>query len=539
MASEVIILRDEESKSRFKNVITADSLANIVTGSGGSKYESTTWTNSYIGFDFYQLESAFRSSWIAKKVVNIIPEDMAFRWRKFTGSATPEDQQKIQDRQKQLKVIKLFKKAQAMARLYGTSYIILNISGTGEPSTELKLDKVKEGSFESMVFMDRRHLHHTGILTTDPFDPNYNMPEYYNVAMSSVKIHHSRVLRFDGDEIPLFQFRINQYCNDSVLVGLEEAIKQFEKTAQAASALVDESSVDVLKLNGLFDALGDEASEAGMRSHVRNIKLNKSNHNMTVIDGDDEYVTTGAQNLQGLDSLMLRFLQNIAAAVDVPITRFLQTSPSGLQATGSSEERKYADTINNMQEDKWRENLEIIDKITASDLNLNVDIDGHDLDFEWESIIHLEESDDLENERKWLNNREQAIELGILNEAIVAKDYYQQGYSQNFTLENVEEIEKAVENVEKGYDEFSTRFEASISAKNPIDPKSDMEQKEDNSGGPTSSQSTKVGGTQSRPEGNAKRDESGNDKEDPKTKNTENVARDQAIESYIDDIRGD
>lgn len=528
MKHKVSLIMDDKDPGRFS--FTQDSLANIVTGSGQGKHEESKWKNSYINFDYYQLESAMRTSWCARKIITIVPEDMSFRWRKFTGTAKPEQQQDITDRQKKLKVVKLFRSAQESARLYGTGFLILNIDGTGEPHTPLDIDNVKAGAFRSIVMTDRRHLHFSGVVTTDPFDPNYNKPEFYTVSGSSIKIHHTRILRFEGEELPLFQFRLNQYCSDSVLVSMEDPVKQFEKTAAAAAALVDESSVDVLKLDGLFDALGDEDSEAGLRHHVRNIKRNKSNYNMTVIDGNDDYVTTGAQNLQGLDSLMLRYLQNIAAAVDVPITRFLQTSPSGLQATGSSEERKYADVINTEQENKWRENLELVDELTAKDLG--IEYNDHDLDFEWKSIIHLEESDDLENERKWLNNRSQAIELGILDEAIVAKDYYQQGYSQNFTLEHVRAVEKAVKAVENGYDEHDSRFEASISAKieNP-EPDVDNE-----SGGPSTSTSTKVEGTQSRPKGNTKRDESGADSSTPKTKNTKNVARDEALESYTEDV---
>ncbi|MDT9702481.1 anti-CBASS protein Acb1 family protein, partial [Streptomyces sp. P17] len=48
----------------------------------------------------------------------------------------------------------------------------------------------------------------------------------------------------------------------------------------------------------------------------------------------------------GLPELIEKFLQEIAGASDIPVTRLLGQSPGGLNSTGESDLRNYYDRVN-------------------------------------------------------------------------------------------------------------------------------------------------------------------------------------------------
>ena len=52
-----------------------------------------------------------------------------------------------------------------------------------------------------------------------------------------------------------------------------------------------------------------------------------------------------AINLNGVKDLIWEYLKVVAASVGIPATRFLSTSPDGMNATGESDLNNYIDLI--------------------------------------------------------------------------------------------------------------------------------------------------------------------------------------------------
>ncbi len=446
---------DDSQSSDSNQLLMLDNLLNIVTGLGLGKSECDEWTQGYLNQDFSQLEAAFRTDWLARKVVSILPEDMAYNWRKFSGDLEPELIEELEAEEHRLDIKDKFRQAEELARLYGTSYIILVVDGTGEPHTELKWKSIKPNSLKDIKVFDRRYMRYQGTLTTDPFDDNYFLPEYYSVAESAVRIHYSRVLRFEGNNIPRMQFKENQYCSDSVLVALEKAIKAYSKTVQSTAAIVDEASVDVLKIKGLFDSIGNPEAEKALRGHIRNLKATKSLHNVTVLDTEDEYENVTNQSMTGLDSLMKTFLEFVAVATDIPVHRFMNSSPGGLNSgDDNSTERKYAEKIESYQTRKWGKNLKILDMVMTLSLDLPIDftdeVDLHKaLTYDWVSIIPDDPIQDEELFSKQIDNFSKLLDIGILTEEVIAKEIHQMDKYSNFNKEEVEEVVKAAQEADE------------------------------------------------------------------------------------------
>ena len=67
--------------------------------------------------------------------------------------------------------------------------------------------------------------------------------------------------------------------------------------------------------------------------------------------------------IAGLPEMVRTFLQVAAGAADIPVTRLLGQSPTGLSATGESDTRNYYDMIAARQELDLRPQLERLDRL--------------------------------------------------------------------------------------------------------------------------------------------------------------------------------
>ncbi|WJN63816.1 portal protein [Erwinia phage Calisson] len=338
----------------------ADGLENVISGMGGEKDKSVfnRWNFSNKNADYRELMVRFREDWVSQKVCTIVPQDMTRNWRKIN---TPEGQ----EADKLLKIRKLCREAYQWARLYGTSFIMLDLKGTGKLDTPLRLDNLKKGCVKSLKIIDRSRLHAAGGIVLDALSPHYGLPEYYTLSGHPGMIHHSRFLRFEGTELPLFEFQRNMWYSDSVLIPLLKTIDQFYVTAAAAAQLAQEATIDVVTVAGLQSLLTNPEGERSVMKRFRLMKQAKSLYNVLILDESEEYDTKSIA-LSGVKDLIWEYLKIVAAAVGIPATRFLSASPDGMNATGESDLVNYIDLLTGLQTAIFEPRLEILDTIAQA-----------------------------------------------------------------------------------------------------------------------------------------------------------------------------
>lgn len=358
-----------------KEVKMADGLENLVSGLGGEKDKSShnRWTFSNKNANYRELMNRFREDWVSQKVCTIIPQDMTRKWRHIDS---PEGRKA----DKKLRIRHLFREAYQWARLYGTSFVLLDLKNTGALDTPLNLDKLKKGCIKSLRVIDRSRLFATGTMVLDALSPHYGLPEFYKLAGYPGNIHHSRLLRFEGTELPLFEFQRNQWYSDSVLIPLLKTIDQFFTTAAAAANLAQEATIDVVSVAGLQSLLTAPEGEQAVLKRFKLMKLAKSIYNVLILDDTEKYDTKSIA-LSGVKDLIWEYLKIVAAAVGIPATRFLSASPDGMNATGESDLVNYIDLLTGLQTNIFEPRLCAIDKIVQA----HFDIDEYE--YEWCDIF--------------------------------------------------------------------------------------------------------------------------------------------------------
>lgn len=395
-------LTDEQVKSKVDTNLN-DGLENVVSGLGGVGDKSTfnRWAFANKNADYRQLMNRYREDWVSQKVCQVVPQDMTRTWRKISTEEGEKADRK-------LNIATLFRNAYKWARLYGTSFILLDLKGAGKLDTPLNLNNLKKGCIKSLKIVDRSRMHAAGHMVLDALSPQYGLPEYYTLSGNPGLIHYSRFLRFEGTELPLFEFQRNMWYSDSVLIPLMQTIDQFYTTAAAAAQLAQEATIDVVSVAGLQSLLTNPLGEQSVMKRFRLMKQAKSLYNVLILD-DSEKFETKSIALSGVKDLIWEYLKIVAAAVGIPATRFLSASPDGMNATGQSDLVNYIDMLTGLQAAIFDPRLQEMDKIVCAHFGIEP------FEYEWNDIFPESSGERAKRAFDLMKSLEKAVVNGILS----------------------------------------------------------------------------------------------------------------------------
>lgn len=335
-----------------------DAWRNVYTGLGTSKDKSIysevdTWKP--LGRDV--CESLFSTDEIAKKAANLVPYDATREGVTYNMGEKPASQDiidYINSEYERLDVWPTFAWAWTLARVYGGSLIFMSVKGGGTNlERELNMDRVV--SIQKLIVFDRYEM------TIDPEDidkdftsETYGKPLFYTWSGKDTygneteqKIHHSRFLRFDGVPLPQRLFKKNHHWHDTIYRSLYQAIRNYGVTHDSIATILQEFNQPVFQIEGLTDAIQEDESELVLKK-IELVNIMRSVARAVVLDKEDEYTSVGA-NTGGAKELVDLTVQRLVAGIDVPHTRLLGNSPTGLGGTGMSELINYYDNVKAQQ----------------------------------------------------------------------------------------------------------------------------------------------------------------------------------------------
>ena len=337
---------------------TGDSFANFVANVGigtnntssGASYQLNPITRNHV-----QLEFMYRGSWIVRKTVDCPADDMTRMGADIDDDMPPDRIDEMQAFWKRKQLWKRLNSTLKWARLYGGALAVIMIEGQNL-SDPLRLSTVGRGQFQGLLVLDRWMVQPDySNLVSDPGAPDYGDPKFYNVVadartLPSMKIHHSRCLRFDGIELPYWQKMTENGWGLSVIEPLYDRLVAFDSTTQGAAQLVYRAYLRTLKLPKLREliATGGKSYQAVLKQ-IDMIRVMQANEGLTLLDGEDQ-LETSQYSFAGLSEMMAQFGQQLSGSADVPLTRMFGQSPSGLNSTGDSDLRNYYDGLRSRQE---------------------------------------------------------------------------------------------------------------------------------------------------------------------------------------------
>jgi phage-related protein (TIGR01555 family) len=334
----------------------------------GNVADGGSYNVDYLSRNRFRLEAMYRSSWICGKAVDSVAEDMTKRGIEINSEIDPGESDELMRVWKQLKLWDAIADTIKWSRLYGGAVAVLLIDGQNL-STPLRIETVKKDQFKGLLALDRWQLQPTLNMLVKDMGPDMGMPQFYETLgnarlLQQTKIHYSRLIRLDGQDLPYFQRIAENLWGQSVLERLFDRLLAFDSTTQGAAQLVYKAHLRTYKIEGLRDiiAAGGPILE-GLVKQIDFIRSTQTNEGMTLMDSKDEF-EAHSYAFGGLDAVLLQFAQQLSGALDIPLTRLFGQSPAGLNSTGESDLRTYYDGINQQQERRLRSGVETLLRLT-------------------------------------------------------------------------------------------------------------------------------------------------------------------------------
>lgn len=359
-----------------------DSLQNFVAGLGTSRDKAIASTYAVTPLSDYDLSAMYRTSWLARKIVDIIPLDATRQWRKW--QADKDQIGLIEATEKRLGLRVKIKDAITKARLFGGAGIYIGTRDL-DPSKPLDPARIGKDGLLYLAVIPRQQLSATEI-ENDPISPRYGLPKMYQVAGAGTTqfIHPSRLVIFIGNPLPDNTLADGaQYgWGDSVLQSALDAIKNADSIQANVASMVFESKVDVVKIPQFMDQVNDKQYRTRLYERLQLAATAKGVNGMLVLDSEEEYETKQL-SFGNLPELMDRTMQAPCAAADIPATRFMGQSPAGMSSTGESDMRNYYDRVKAVQELDIGPAMQILDECLIRSALGNR---PEDVFYEWASL---------------------------------------------------------------------------------------------------------------------------------------------------------
>lgn len=441
MAKPRAVKNESSALSRTKAPIVAgDGLENLVAGLGTSrdKRAHTTYTATWaVTRDI--LEAMYRASWLAKRIVNTVADDMTRAgWcAEFDENADGRPQHKAMMRaESRFQIKDKVNDALRWSRLYGGAVILIGTK-SGTPDQPLDISKMKKGDLRYLHVMDRWRVAAGPNFTLDLDSPNFGKPEYYIVAESTVQFHHTRVLRFDGQKLPYFSYMANGQWHDSELQHVYASLMDCDATTAGIASMIFEANVDVVTSKGLQSILATKEGEARVVKRYQLAATMKGINRMLLLDGDETYEKK-ANSFANLDKVLDKFFDNVCGATEIPRTRLFGTSAGGLNATGEGDEGVYDDTIVAKQETDLRPQLEYLYEVLfRSELGMMPD----DFELEFEPLRQASEVEQADIDKKRAETDKIYFDMGVLHEGQIGAALKERG-TYSLTDEDIALLEE-------------------------------------------------------------------------------------------------
>ena len=350
--------------------LTLDEFVNPLARSGAGMpnlLEATEYPLTRFTQNWQVLNSLYRSHWVVQKIINTIPQDMMKNGYDLQSDINPDQIQKISKIIRQTRLHSKILNGLYWGRLYGGAAGIIMIDGEDDRMDEpLDLDRVMPGAFKGLLIMDRwSGIMPSADLITDITDPDFGMPEYYEVTLPEgqgvIRLHNSRVCRFTGREMPYLEKLAENYWGSSEMEHDFSELKKRDNVSWNIALLTFMANIRVMKIDGMEQLLayGGDKSQQALYNTLEGLNMMLNNNGIQILGKDDSY-ESHQYTFSGLGEVYDRFMMDVSGACGIPVTKLFGRSPAGMNSTGDADMDNYYDTIEQSQESQLRP---VLDKL--------------------------------------------------------------------------------------------------------------------------------------------------------------------------------
>ncbi|HBC94372.1 MAG TPA: hypothetical protein DCZ10_16100 [Pelotomaculum sp.] len=429
--------------------LTMDAFQNVLARLGWgtpNMLEATEYPLTRLTKNYTLMNSLYRSHWIIRRIIDIIPEDMCKNWYQISSQLPPEYVDRIAKLERKTSIKSKILQGLKWGRLYGGAGAVIVVDGHENNLEEpLDYDTIFPGSFKGLLVVDRWSGISPGTgLVTDINDPDFGLPDSYqitnNASHNIINVHHSRIIRFIGRDLPFWEKQSEVYWGASEIEHVYDELKKRDNTSLNIANLVFRANLNVLKMEGLGEVLtvGNDKLRQDLYNTIQAQNWLLNNFSMYLI-GDKDDFQSKQYAFSGLKDVYECFMMDVAGAAEIPVTKLFGRSPAGLNATGESDMQNYYDAIEQRQESDLRPALDkLLPVIFMSELGAIPD----DFDYRFNPVRRPTDTEKSDLAGKRTESVIEAFNAGLIGRKTALKELRQMedttGMWSNITDEVIE-----------------------------------------------------------------------------------------------------
>ena len=224
---------------------------------------SGTFIRSGLTSDPDLLTAMYRESWLTMRIIDMPSEDMTRAWYRLSAALPDAALHALRSLEARHSVKQEITNALRWARLYGGSLALMVIRGEEDClDRPLDPDLLLPDCFQGLLVLDRAQgIEPSPELVSDLDDPDFGLPVSYTVNLDtedcrSVTLHHSRVLRFVGRELPRTETVRENFWGASEMEHIRDELLKRSAASANIAQLIFQANITTLKMSDFGELLG-------------------------------------------------------------------------------------------------------------------------------------------------------------------------------------------------------------------------------------------------------------------------------------------
>lgn len=339
---------------------------------GGAGYASTTAMIASTFGNMSQVEEFYHNNGLAKKIVDVIPEEMVSPGFQLNGVS---DNTKFQSEWDGLKLEPQITDALCWARLYGGSYVLAMVNDGRMLTSAAKRGK----PLESIVVYDYDSVS-VAEEEKNPRSPRFGKPKMYTVKPlnggSDFNVHYTRMHYIDGDRVTNKVRKLNNGAGGTVLnKSMIEAILDYDYSEYLATQLLKRKQQGVWKAKGLALICDDREGEYAARLRMAQVDANSGVGNTIGIDADDEEYTVINSDISGIPEFLSAKMDRIVALSGIHEIVLKNKNTGGVSASQNTALQTFYKLVERKRNDDYKPLLEFLLQFIVTEEDFSVEFE--------------------------------------------------------------------------------------------------------------------------------------------------------------------
>ena len=251
------------------------------------------------------LNSLYRENWVVQNVVALLVDDMLREWYDLKDAA-PDQLKALRGVERRTGLRRCISTGLKWGRLYGGAAGLILIAGQTDLSQPLDPDSIQPGSFRGLYILDRWQ----GI-SPEPgltFEGGEVVPAFYSINDAAghivTRVHHSRVVRFIGRELPELERQAELYWGESEVEALYKDVVAHDNVSANMAALTFQANINTMEVKGLEQLLSLSSPDVQRRfwNTMQAQSVLRSNFGVQLVEqgnkiNNTQYTFTGLQEV--------------------------------------------------------------------------------------------------------------------------------------------------------------------------------------------------------------------------------------------------